>query len=275
MSLFGDILCRTLTLLCESEVTSDMVSQVMDERRRVIISYHSNGEDNNTGPRLIEIYAYGVTTAGNPVIRAFQPYGDTTSKIPEWKYFLLSRISSWKETGEVYDTPPEKRYPGVGSFNPNDDKTMAYVYKIVTFSDEQPSMVNNTMPTGPKTKADMPNNNSVYKTDTERSLDKLRKQVERPVMLHDLLPDKSTNTTDKGKEPPTPTTHGPKLKQEPENNTDSDNKDDIQAIPYPEFMRRLRDNEDLYKTDTERKMDNLRKRLDNPEKIDLSRIPNR
>ena len=34
-------------------------------------------------------------------------------------------------------------------------------------------------------------------------------------------------------------------------------------------------NNDLYKTDTERRMDRLRQQLDNPLKIDLSKIPKR
>ena len=34
-------------------------------------------------------------------------------------------------------------------------------------------------------------------------------------------------------------------------------------------------NNDLYKTDTEKRMDRLRQQLDNPLKIDLSKIPRR
>lgn len=286
MGLFSDILLETITLLHESKVTNDMVNQAMDERRRVIISYHSNGEDNNTGPRLIEIYAYGVTTAGNPVIRAFQPFGDTTTKIPNWKYFLLSRISSWKETGQVYDTLPEDRYPGVGNFNPNDDKTMAYVYKIVSFDGNHAKVANDTIPTGPKTQADMSNNNPVYKTDTEKGIEKLRKQLDKPITLDDLIGKKNVEPqVDKGETTPTPTTHGPKTKDEiskPEVNTsqdtsqpNNDNNQQSNTMSYPEFTKRLRDGEDLFKTDTERKIDNLRKQLDNPRKIDLSNIPKR
>lgn len=280
-TLFGDILCEALMSLCESQVNSDMVNRAMDERRRVIITYHSKGEDNNTGPRLIEIYAYGVTTAGNPVIRAFQPYGDTTTSIPNWKYFLLNRISSWKETGQTYEKLPEDQYPGVGKFNPNGDKTMAYVYNIVDMDGDGTTVsFNNDTPNGPKTK----NNSQVYKTDTEKGIERLRKQLDKPIKLDDLLPGNKNLQPDMGKAMTTVSQKGPKVKSEPsvQNNTKTNTQQQSQTKPeqtkpmsYTDFVNKLRNGEDLFKTDSERQMDNLRKQLDNPTKIDLSQVPNR
>lgn len=266
MSLFSDILCEELTLLSESMVSTDMVTKAMDNRQRVIITYHTNGEDNNTGPRLIEIYAYGVTKAGNPVIRAFQPYGDTTTSIPNWKFFLLSRISSWKETGQTYEKLPEEQYPGVGDFNPNGDKTMAVVYKIVSMNGNTTTEIpNNTMPTGPKTSAEMSKGGEVFKTDTEKRMQSLQNQLNKPIMLKDLLGDKETpQTIDKGKTTPTPQTQDtPEQPSQPVTMSASD------------VAKKLQKGEDLFKTDTERGMDRLRQQLANPRKIDLSQIPKR
>ena len=279
-TLFGDILCESLFALNESEVTNDMIVRVMDEHRRVIISYHSNGEDNNTGPRLIEIYAYGVTTAGNPVIRAFQPYGDTTSYAPNWKYFLLNRISSWKDTGQTFDTPPEERYPGVGKFNPDNDKTMAYVYKITTFDGygDETTPADNTTATGPKTKADLVNNKPVYKTDTEKQIDSLRKQLERPITLDDLLGTRKSTADGTQKQEPIPTPHGPKTTddvsqpEQPESDEPNPSNKEVRTMSYPDFIKNIRDKDSVFKTDTERQMDKLRKNLENPKKIDLDRI---
>lgn len=267
MNLFGDIICEELFLLSESMVSSDMVTNAMDNRERVIISYHSDDENENTGPRLIEIYAYGVTTAGNPVIRAFQTHGDTTTSIPDWKYFLLSRISSWKETGQTYDKLPEERYPGVGNFNPDDDKTMAMVYKIVSMDGGQTSKSpTDAIQTGPKTSADVSKSDNVFKTDAEKQIQSLRKQVEKPVMLKDLLPNKQNDNTQ------TKQDNGPKLKDtSKENNKDVANN----TMTYDKLQQKLRNGEDLFKTDTERGLDKLQQQLKNPQKIDLSSIPKR
>ena len=43
-----------------------------------------------TGKRLIQPYAYGLTKAGNPCLRAFQIAGDTLRGEPKWKTFLRS-----------------------------------------------------------------------------------------------------------------------------------------------------------------------------------------
>lgn len=123
-------------LLTES-VSVNEIEDAMDNHKRVIINYHSKGEDVATGARVIEVYAYGLTKAGNPVIRAFQPFGDTTSKVPSWKFFRLDRISAWEETNQTFDRPASYVYRGLGDFNPDDDRTMSVVYKITTFGDDE------------------------------------------------------------------------------------------------------------------------------------------
>ena len=67
--------------------------------------------------RIIEVYAYGLTKAGNPVIRAFQPYGDTSSRVPSWKFFRIDRIIYWKPTKQIFTKPASDYYKNIGNFN--------------------------------------------------------------------------------------------------------------------------------------------------------------
>lgn len=142
--LFGDIL--TAALLRES-ASVENVTRAMDNHAKVIINYHSDGKDEHTGARVIEPVTYGLTKAGNPVIRAFQPYGDTTTSAPNWKFFRLDRISYWEETRSKFDRVPDF---DMGQLNKNGDNSMSVVIKTwnSTMSDDAASGANN----GPKTK---------------------------------------------------------------------------------------------------------------------------
>ena len=178
MAIFGDIIDK---LLLNEDVSISEVNDVIDRHKRVIINYHTKGEDKNTGARVIEVYAYGLTKAGNPVIRCFQPYGDTTSRVPSWKFFRLDRISAWKETNQTFDRPADFFYKGLGDFNPNGDDTMSVVYKIAKFGNE--NIVNTELHTpskGPRMKASTDKDNGTYKTDTERGMERLRQQLQNP-----------------------------------------------------------------------------------------------
>lgn len=238
MSLLRNILYEMRLL---ESVSVDEVSSAIDDHERIIINYHTKGEDKHTGARVIEVYAYGLTKTGNPVIRAFEPYGDTTTKVPRWKFFRLDRISSWKPTGQKFTEPASNHYRGLGDFNPDGDETMSVVYKIASFDGQE---VDLQLPdNGPKKKED-----DVYKTDTEKNLDRIRQQFKNPIKLSDLQSLKNQQKTDdgfKGVEIKTPEP-GPKLKQDTE----------------PE----------VYKTDTERGLENLKQQLQNPRKIDLSQF---
>ena len=223
-------------LLTES-VSVNEIEDAMDNHKRVIINYHSKGEDVATGARVIEVYAYGLTKAGNPVIRAFQPFGDTTSKVPSWKFFRLDRISAWQETNQTFDRPASDVYRGLGDFNPDDDRTMSVVYKITTFGDDEEKLGTLAGKSNPKLKPEL------FKTDTERNMERLRQQVINPIKLSDI----KTNDAFKNIEKPSNDT-GPKLKQP--------------SKKEPE----------LYRTDTERGMERLRQQLENPRKIDLGKV---
>ena len=223
-------------LLTESVSVND-IDDAMDNHKRVIINYHSKGEDIATGARVIEVYAYGLTKAGNPVIRAFQPFGDTTSKVPSWKFFRLDRISAWEDTKQTFNRPASEIYRGLGDFNPNDDRTMSVVYKITTFGDDDAEINTIVGKTNPKLKQNL------FKTDTEKNIERLKQQVINPIKLSDI---KTKNGFKDISQPSNDT--GPKLK--------------TQNGKEPE----------LYRTDTERGMEKLKQQLENPKKIDLNKI---
>lgn len=124
--------------LTESVVNAQNISDIIKSRNEVTINYEGDPEHGVApGIRTIQVYVYGLTKAGNPVIRAYQPYGDTASEVPEWKMFRLDRIKQWKPTFSIFSKPAPK-------FNPNGDKSMSVVYDIVNF--EEPATQNLTGP---------------------------------------------------------------------------------------------------------------------------------
>ena len=134
-------------MLLRESASVENVVKAMDNHSKVIINYHSNGDDKNTGTRVIEPITYGLTKAGNPVIRAYQPYGDTTTTAPGWKMFRLDRISYWEETKEKFYNVPN--IPGQDA-NLDGDETMATVIK--TFRSTMGNNATNGVNVGPKTK---------------------------------------------------------------------------------------------------------------------------
>lgn len=300
------LLLEYIELLTES-VSIGEINNAIDTHTRILINYHTKGEDNNTGARIIEVYAYGLTKAGNPVIRAFQPYGDTTSRVSSWKFFRIDRISYWKSTGQKFSRPASEYYKGMGLFNPNGDMTMKVVYKIAKFdgydnvNDLKP--INHSSPKL-KTPTQQQIQTSVpYKTDTEKRMERLHQQLINPITLSDI---KTKNGFRKYNNDDNKLEYGPKMKPQTqqiptnsqENNSDVYKTDtergmeglrqqlqNPKTIDLTQFSRRnnniqrqndtRQEADDLYKTDTERGLENLRQQLKNPRKIDLSKIPRR
>lgn len=121
-------------------VSISSVTDSINGRYRVTINYKGDPKHGIApGIRTIEPYVYGLTKAGNPCIRAYQPYGDTASKVPSWKLFRLDRIVSWKPTFSIIQRPAPK-------FNPNGDGSMSKVLSIINF--KSPINLNNV--DGPK-----------------------------------------------------------------------------------------------------------------------------
>lgn len=154
------------------DVATTRVYDAIRNKYEVTINYHSNGENIATGERLIQPVAYGLTKAGNPVIRAYQPQGDTTSKVPSWKFFRVDRIDSWTPHKEnTFEEPPQG---GDGTFNPNGDRTMKYVYLVADFDNETiNNPETNIIPNnGGVKKTTKPKSGEVFKTDTEKEIQK-------------------------------------------------------------------------------------------------------
>ena len=248
--IFNDIINK---LILNESVSIADVNDVIDHHKRVIINYHTKGEDKNTGARIVEVYAYGLTKAGNPVIRCFQPYGDTTSRVPSWKFFRLDRISAWKETNQTFNRPADFFYKGLGDFNPNGDDTMSIVYKIAKFGNN--NIINTEIQTptnGPRMKS---SSTEPYRTDTERGMERLRQQLQNPIKLSDI----KTKNGFKSLDTPSSNDTGPKMK-EPTKTVNGNDRDDKSSSTEP------------YRTDTERGMERLRQQLQNPKKIDLDKL---
>ena len=234
-------------VLLEESVSDAEINDALDNHERIVINYHPKGKDEGSGERKIEVYAYGTTSSGNPVIRAFQPEGDTTSKVPSWKYFRTDRISSWQPTGETFDHPASEDYHGLGEFNPSGDKTMATVFKVATFGNDggntqQSELTKFAAGGGPKLNGDAQANR------TKKNAEKLNKDIKDPVTMGGNPNDPSAFKAPKP-------SGGPQLK--------------------PGVQKQKDNGEEIYKTDTERDMERLMRQLDNPRKIDLSKIPRR
>lgn len=127
--------------LFEDVVSSKDIFDAIDNHRNVVINYHSRGMDKNTGARMIQVYSYFINKSGNLVIRAFQPYGDTTSSNPEWKTFRVDRITYWEPKG-TFKKPPEgyRNQDGesVARFREDGDAMASTMLHIAHFDDEKP-----------------------------------------------------------------------------------------------------------------------------------------
>lgn len=111
-------------------VSSDKVIDAIQNRYQVIINY---SDDKKRAPekRLIEPYAYGISQAGNGVLRAFQYEGDTFRGIPKWKLFRLDRVESWTPTDQHFNVQPRDRGWDAEPYNEQGDDSMVNVLSMV------------------------------------------------------------------------------------------------------------------------------------------------
>lgn len=124
MDLFGEIVQSVF--LTEGIATVSNVNDAINNLQAVEIRYTAVDKNNQAvGRRIIYPVAYGLTKAGNPVIRAYEPYGDTHTKVPAWKFFLLNGIRKWRPL-------KNKTFQGekLEGFNPDGDLSMSVVYNI-------------------------------------------------------------------------------------------------------------------------------------------------
>lgn len=137
------------TFLNEGIATVSNVNDAIDNLKQVEIRYNSGGESVAMGRRIIYPVAYGVTKSGNPVIRAFEPYGDTKTKTPAWKFFRLDRIKKWRPLSKSFDGSE------LQGFNENGDETMSIVYNIANIPGRPKKVKFPKIGNEPITKADI------------------------------------------------------------------------------------------------------------------------
>ena len=253
-------------MLIES-VSINSITDSIKNLYQVVINYEGDPAHGIApGKRVIEVYAYGLTKSGNPVIRAYQPYGDTASTVPEWKFFRLDRIKSWSPTYKKIITPPDK-------FNPNGDRSMSVVYLIADFNKKPDDNIS-----GPKFKQ-VGKIDNIDKILSDRDKDKIKSKSDNKIINKFRIKPPEVNIKQSDvKEPeitpPTsidnfpinePSTSKSTNIKEPEiKNIESDKKDDDESNIY-----KTKGDEEL------NKIKNLNKRMDNVRKIDLSKIPKR
>ena len=154
------------TFLTEGIATVSNVNDAIDNLKQVEIRYNSGGEPVATGRRIIYPVAYGVTKSGNPVIRAFEPYGDTKTKTPAWKFFRLDRIKQWRPLSKTFNGAK------LEGFNENGDETMSIVYNIANISGRPKKINFPKIGNEPITKSD------VSPKEREKEIDTVLKQGE-------------------------------------------------------------------------------------------------
>lgn len=252
------------SLLLES-VTPNQVKDAIEGKYKVRINYNSHGENLATGWRIIEVFAYGLTKAGNPVIRAWQPSGDTVSDIPDWKFFRLDRILEWNPTNQHFDKPEPK-------YNPNGDRSMSIMYTNAKFNDEIPDTPA-PEPISPRKKEE-----PVHKTDSEINYNKQYQNNRNPLTLKDLGIDYDFKP--KANLHPSSNDANRNLSAIKTNDafkqTDVNNNNEPESNTGPKRKEKTsepltnNDGNDIFKTDTEREIEKRRQQLNNPTYVDPS-----
>lgn len=134
MNYLQQILKQILSEARKTRATETDVIDAIKKRYEVWINYTADEEGTGRGKRLVQPVAYGLSKSGNPVIRAFQPMGDSKTKSPGWKLFRLDKITSWQTLPKRhFPEPPLTQYMVNGKFNPNGDGSMSEVYVIADF----------------------------------------------------------------------------------------------------------------------------------------------
>ena len=121
----------TLYNIAESlilEVASkSTIMDCMNGKRIAEVHYDDDEDPGGKGKRWVEIYCYGVSKAGNDVVRVYQVGGDTKTIQPGWKMFRVDRMDALKKLSGDFKEPRSL-------FNPSGDKDMIKIYNILNFN---------------------------------------------------------------------------------------------------------------------------------------------
>lgn len=140
MELFEEIVNES-ELLTESVSVNSVVDAILG-MHPAWITYDDSKGGGGKARRSIYPIAYGLTSAGNPVVRAFQPIGSSkrglttppnNREYPKWKYFRLDRIKFWRTVNsKTYDIEDMEGYED-GIINTEGDNSMSQVYVVAPF----------------------------------------------------------------------------------------------------------------------------------------------
>lgn len=128
----------TSILFEDKNVSGSDISDAINNQYCVLIKYDDETKKHQTGARLIEPFVYGLSSAGNEVIRAFQYYGATRRGVPKYKMFRTDRILSWVPKKDLhFFAEPKKLAQTNISYNENGDKSMNMIFAQVKFSNDE------------------------------------------------------------------------------------------------------------------------------------------
>lgn len=109
------------------------VNDAINNKYMVNIMY-SDSPDEPPTKRYLQVYAYGLSKAGNRVIRAYQLGGNSKSGFDKsrWKLYRLDRISGWDPTNMKWYRPIQAYDVSVPEYKFR-DKEMTKIFNSVTF----------------------------------------------------------------------------------------------------------------------------------------------
>lgn len=127
-----DYLRKVIRDILKENVTQSEIVDATTKKYEVILNYTPDENGSGGGERLVQPCAYGRSTAGNYVIRAYQPFGDSSSKSSGWKEFRIDKIKGWEPLKDrTFQKPP--------GFNEAGDNGMSDVFVMSDFGGEQQS----------------------------------------------------------------------------------------------------------------------------------------
>jgi hypothetical protein len=124
--------------LLNEGIDSESVLDAIQNKYYVRISYDDGKDDprgvgDPKGSRLIQPMAIGTTKKGFPVVRAFQLNGNSRKGAPNWKFFRLDRIKTWRPMkNKRFAAPPDESF---GVYNRVGDKSMGSFTDNAKFDD--------------------------------------------------------------------------------------------------------------------------------------------
>lgn len=140
MSLLREILEESFLLFEDVTNQGNDIKSAVENMHPAHIVYNGPS-DGGKGERIIYPVAYGISTAGNLVVRAFQPQGSTSSEIPAWKFFRLDRIGKWNTDNSETFNPAELK-----GFNDKGDEQIDTLYAHSPIGQEKPQQAQPSEP---------------------------------------------------------------------------------------------------------------------------------